>query len=484
MKSKSRLAIALAAVWLSGSAYASDWERILGTVPSGVAAPVNVFGFIQPTYFDTGGSTVQGLKGPAAIFNGEAPNFNLVAPDHSSSSSFNLLRARLAVRGTLSPISNNIDYFVMAEFGNNGFTYSNGQQVPRLIYANVTFNQLPFAHVQVGAMKTPGDLELLQGIANFTYVNFTNVTQQLMLNDYVSGEAISNGAGGYFVNPAGNNGAADTGIQLFDWFNNGPWVFSYAGMISDDSTLYNNANTGLPSYYGNLQEAYVLNHSKEGPHQAAISGWIWDQVKHEGLQSENGVTNPTTGAFTPTGGYTNQTYTYKRYGLGAQIRTGFMRPGAFRITGEWMRGTGWIIAPAAFGSPLGGLPAGGVCGAPTAGSTVTPNALCTETLYAGGNNAATGWYLESGVFVSKHLSVEARYDQYNRLTNSPQNERIFKTVTLGLNYYFKPSARVTLNYDINRLDVPYPQAGAAGSNAEAVTTSEDNVISVQTTIMF
>ncbi|HUW97677.1 MAG TPA: hypothetical protein VMV40_02385 [Acidiferrobacter sp.] len=482
MKKQSLVAVAVAAVCFAGVAQATNWLQLEGTEPNGIAAPIKVFGFIQPTYQDTGGSAVNGLVGPAATpFNGAVPRFNEVAPQHTASTGFGILRARLGVRGTVLPVNNKVDYFLMAEFGNNGYTETgSGGSTPRITDASVTFNEIPGARVRVGIFKTPGPEEDLQGIPDFDYVNFTNVSGQLILNQFVTGPAYAGGttgtpgigAGGYAVTSAPINAARDTGVQVFDWFNNGPWQFAYAGMIANGSTLYANNTANTPSYYGLLQEAYIFNHSK-GPHQAGISGWVWGHVGHEGLDVSNG-----TGL-----GFTQQDYTYKRYGLGAQFRSGFMKPGALRVTGELMRGTGWIITPEPFANTATGAAGAGTCGTASA----TSNGLCTEALYPSADNAAVGGYVEAGFFVSTHWDLEARYDQYNRLTNNPGLERIFKTTTLGIQYYISPKARVTLNYAFNRIDVPHLAAispAGAQTNALAVTSAKDNAIALQTTLIF
>jgi hypothetical protein len=493
VKKQSLLTAAVAAACFVGSAHATNWFQLQGTEPNGIAAPFRLFGFIQPTYEDTGGTAVNGLgplpNGHPNPYNGAVPKFNEVAPQDTSMSSFNMLRARIAVRGTVLPISNKIDYFIMAEFGNNNYTYSNGSYTPRLTDASVTFNEIPGMRVRVGLFKTPGPEEVLQGIADSDYINFTNVTGQLIQDQFVTGLAYAPssstqgvGPGGYLVNSAPIDAGRDQGVQLFDWFNNGPWQFAYAAMIGNGAPLYANAQTNSASYYGRLQESYIFNHSK-GPHQAGVTAWVWGHLGHQTLDVGATEPNPNTAtgqpSTVPSGGFTQQNYTFKRYGLGAQYRSGFMTPGALRVTGELMRGTGWIIAPAGFAGPVGG---------PTCGSaTNNSSGLCTETLYPGANNAAVGGYVETGVFVTKHWDLEARYDQYDRMTNNPGLERVFKTTTLGVQYYISPMARITFNYAINRIDIPHLSAvgpAAAQSNATAVASAKDNTIALQTTLLF
>ncbi|MHB1752562.1 MAG: hypothetical protein ACYCTF_07700, partial [Acidiferrobacter sp.] len=73
------------------------------------------------------------------------------------------------------------------------------------------------------------------------------------------------------------------------------------------------------------------------------------------------------------------------------------------------------------------------------------------------------------------------------MTNNPGLERIFKTTTLGVQYYISPMARVTFNYAINRIDIPHLSSvgpAAAQNNASAVASAKDNTIALQTTLLF
>ena len=49
-------------------------------------------------------------------------------------------RARIGIRGTMVPVSNDIDYFILTEWGQNGVTRDGG--AAHLLDASITFNQL------------------------------------------------------------------------------------------------------------------------------------------------------------------------------------------------------------------------------------------------------------------------------------------------------------------------------------------------------
>ena len=96
---------------------ATDWLMIQGTEPDGAAERARVWGFIQPQYNDIGDTKLK--AGPWA---GQDAVFNVIAPGLDTNSGFQLRRARLGVRGTGFPLDSNVNYFLLAEFGDNGIT--------------------------------------------------------------------------------------------------------------------------------------------------------------------------------------------------------------------------------------------------------------------------------------------------------------------------------------------------------------------------
>jgi len=454
---KNQLALAislLGGVGMVGTAHATNWLQLQGTEPAGVAAPVKVWGFLQPTYFYIKGNRSVSGATAASGLNGQVPNFNLVPPDFTSSSSFNLFRARVGVRGTVMPFDNSINYFVLAELGDNAYTNTGSagthSSATRMSDASITFNYIPGARVRVGLFKTPGPLEGLTGIQTLDYVQFTNVTQQLIQEPFFDTGAATVAAPlpgstttGYSASPSGGTIDAfrDTGVQVFDWFRSGPWETSYAAMVGNGSPNFTTDNNNGKDFYGMVQESYVLGNSA-GPRRRDVSSWLWYQHGNRTFNSQG--------------------YKRVRQGLGAQMRTGFMQPWAMRVTGEYMQGYGMIPVAQTFPS-------------------------ASATMYPGFNNRADGYYAESGLFVSKNIELDLRYDQYNRLTNSAADERSFKTWAMGVQYFFTPMARVTLNYEIRSVDVSHPgaiTAAAALQNAQAVTNSIGDRIDLQTTVQF
>ncbi len=484
-----RIAVTLAlagAASMSLPAYATNWLKLQGTQPPGVTARAKFWGFIQPGYARTPGTELPAtMKGGAAGLSGTRPNFNNIGPNQTSSNTFSLRRARIGVRGSVTPLSNNIDYFFLAEFGNNALSGSRGYH-PVITDASVTFNQLKeFVRFRLGLFKIPGAPEEgLQGIPMLPYVNFSTVSNQLILERFVTAKAstcwntstgqLSDGSvgssavcsgpgpsrtgipvasgGGVYSSVYGLGAFRDKGLMAFNWFRRGPWELTYGVMIGNGSAIDRLDTNNNKDINGRLQVSYIFGNSK-GPYRSDITGLVWYQ---NGDRAFNG-----------------RSYHRTRMGFGGMGRTGFMRPGAIRASAEYMFGKGMIFAGAPFRST-------GINGAKQ-----------PVTMFPGDNNGGRGFYVEGAVFATHHIQLEARYDQYDRLFNDPMNERMFRSWTLGAQYFFNPHARVTLNYAINSLDVQNPGAfpttkpgKAQLSNAEAVASSFDNRLDLQVTLIF
>jgi hypothetical protein len=116
---KNRLGAAVLASIFSCAAYATNWLQLQGNeAPS--APAFRVFGFIQPTYTWIEAEPVTTLQGAAAVHNGKYSTLNLNWPDLQHPHQFQMMRAGLGVRGKFS---DEINYFVALDAGENGTTY-------------------------------------------------------------------------------------------------------------------------------------------------------------------------------------------------------------------------------------------------------------------------------------------------------------------------------------------------------------------------
>ena len=238
MKNFKKVALAATVTAMLGgfasTANAVNWLMLQGTERDGQAPRAKVWGFLQPTYQkDTSDST--------------AAEPTRIGPNLEKQSQFQLQRARIGVRGIAMPLDSNVNYFVLAEFGQNAITDGGiygPRQGAKVTDASVTLNHIPGARLRMGLFKTPGPEEVFQGIFTFDYINFTDVSNQMMLERFTAGvNSSASGTNPFSANEASwdSFGAArDIGIQVFDSFKGNGWDHSYAVMIGNGNGL----NTG------------------------------------------------------------------------------------------------------------------------------------------------------------------------------------------------------------------------------------------------
>lgn len=446
---------------LSSNAFAANWLTLQGTEPEGAEQLAKVWGFVQVQYQDDS-SDPNGAGGYIPP--------KLIGPNLDSQSAFNVNRARIGVRGVAMPIDQKINYFMLLEMGNNGITEPEGS-FAKATDASITLNHLDGARFRVGLFKFPGSEEGLQAIHVFDYINFTWVTQQMLLERFANRAFTPN-------NPAttlppesrlnafdrGVGAFRDVGVQMFDWFDVAEdWELSYAVMIGNGNGLNfsdNDDNKDL-YLYTSLEKVY----GGRGPRREGLKFFAWSHTgKRTADLSADACANPalTFPACGPQGSGRISTvfnpveYDRDRMGVGVK----YLRNG-WRATAEYMDGEGMIWqAPhnASFGlGPGQGIPGGAGNGA-----------------LAEGN----GYYVEGGWRIPKSKwELDLRYDVYNRL-DGDQFEIEFKRTTLGVQYFFNPRVRIAINYEIREGNAPNFPAGA-GPNAQV--DGIDNRLALQIT---
>lgn len=420
---KSGLALSVAAA-VSAPAHAANWLMLQGTESADEAPRINMWGFIQVEY-------QKDYSDPNSAGGYIPPK--LIGPDLTSQDQFNVNRARLGARGTGFPLDNKVNYFLLAEFGNNGVT-NPGNDFARLTDASITLNQVPGARVRVGLFKYPGAEEGLQAIHVFDYVNFTEVTNQLLLerfpNQQYSGNVgtvtlpvdTSTGGLNQFNQPVG--GFRDTGIQIFDAFGDDKFEFSYAVMYGNGNGLNMSDPDDSKDVYGYLSTEWIYGGA--GPFREGLKLFAWYQDGQRLLdQTNDSVYNP-------------QSFDRTREGVGVKY---LKKP--FRVTAEYMEGDGMI-----FVGP----------------DKPTFDQNGTAANANGATGKGKGWYVEGGWYLNNNWQFDLRYDYYSRL-DGDQFESDWETWTAGVQYHFNKKSRVTLNYATR--DVHSPNFGAtAGPNAE------------------
>jgi hypothetical protein len=452
MKKLSPSLIMLAVLGLSQGAHAANWLEIQGNEPAN-APTFKLWGFLQPTYTYNKADKISGLSGAqAAPFNGQYLIPNLVGPDSTDKQAFQFNRARLGLRGVLNPVDKRINYFVLLDAGKNAVTREHSVV---LTDASMTFNYIPGARIRVGLFKLPtGEEALVPVHVAYDYVYFSSVTDNLLLERTVRPTSPSPGRTFQTPFPTGMtpakiagsvSGFRDIGIQVYDWFRKDAWEFSYAGMVSNGNNInYLGDDNSSKDFTGRLQASYIFG--GKGPKREDLSVFVWHQQGKRTFGSSD----------------------YDRVREG----TGFTyRQKAVHVAGEYMRGRGMI-----FVGPQ--LPFNDI-GAPA----IQPvNAVALSD-----SNKADGWYLSGGYQFLKDWEFDLRYDTLNRLTNSPANERDFKTWTVGTQYAINKDTRLTLNYEFRKQEVTNPLAitnAVQRANAQTIADNLGDRISLQLTYLF
>ncbi len=433
---------ATAIAMTSQSASAANWLMLQGTEREGQAPRAKVWGFIQPEYTNTSDTKLR-----AGPWSGQSAIFNQVRPDLKTSDGFNVIRARIGVRGTGMPLDSNVNYFFLAEFGNNGITRQGGGST-KITDASITFNHMKGARVRVGQFKTPGSEEGLQAIHVFDYINFTGAVNGLLLERFFDGNGSIAGTTSAFANrPNGPVSAfRDTGVQVFGAFKVGDWEHSYAAMIGNGNGIARGDNDDNKETY--LYWSSERIYGGKGPRRQGLKMYAWYQDGKRTLSGSNG-----------TGGAGE--YDRTRSGIGTTFRKGKIHANFEYITADGM----------IFNGTDGGAVAGSLNNAATAVSSF--NVATT--------GEADGYYMDFGYHITPKWEVDVRYDVYNRLTNSSAAERKFETLTLGTQYFFNKKSRFILNYELRDAEAPN-LAGSAVPNQ--ILGSIDDRLTAQILVIF
>lgn len=437
----------------SGNAFGANWLALQGTEAEGAEQLAKVWGFVQVQYQDDSSD-------PNAAGGFIPPK--LIGPNLDTQEAFNVNRARIGVRGVAMPIDQKINYFLLLEMGNNGITEPEGA-FAKATDASITLNHLDGARFRVGLFKHPGAEEGLQAIHVFDYINFTWVTQQMLLERFPNRRYTPN-------NPPtslppefrlnaferGVGAFRDVGVQVFDWFEFGnDWEWSYAFMIGNGNGLNFTDNDDNKDVY--LYTAFEKVYGGSGPRRQGLKLFAWSQQgKRTADLSADACTDPLAvfPACGPGGGgristvHNPEEYDRDRMGFGLK----YLRNG-WRATAEYMKGEG-MIWQAPHNSTFAIGPGQGIPVAASGGEQAGNGALAE----------GTGWYVEGGWRIPKtKWELDLRYDVYNRLDGN-QFEIEFKRTTFGVQYFFNPRVRVAINYEAREADAVNFASGA-GPNA-------------------
>lgn len=416
---------------ISSPLHAANWLLLQGTEKPSASERAKVWGFVQAQYQHDLSSGNNDKYTPA----------KLIGPNLTSQAMFNVNRARIGIRGTGMPIDSKLNYLLLTEFGNSGVTQA-GQRV-KVTDSSITSQHIPFFKMRFGLFKYPGSEEGLQAIHVSDYINFSTVSNQLMLerfpnnDNYVKkidtnnkelantdAQLLSNSANG-FEQPVG--AYRDVGVQIFDSFQMSDWEHSYAFMIGNGNGLnFGDNNTNKTTYYYASSEKIFTG---TGGRRQGIKFYGWYQTGLRAYDtdfsfSQTAIDDTTSPVFISSG-KTNYLH-FKRTRMGTGFK--YLRNG-IRVAGEYMSGEGMIFVGShkesfdmnQYGSDDGGY---GILG------------------------KANGWYLDAGWHIpGTRFEFDFRYDRYNRLTGD-NLEVNYSTITVGAQYFINKKARFTVNYAV------------------------------------
>jgi len=466
--------IATCTAFLGGAmmttANAANWLMLQGTEKDDAAPRAKVWGFLQPTYL-----SVDGTKLPVGGHSGQRSQFNTHQPDLASESTFQIMRARLGVRGIAMPLDSKVNYFLLAEYGNNGITnVGGGSGSVKLSDATVTLNHIKGMRVRLGQMKVPMAEELYQGIMTWNYINPSNIGNQQLIERPFWTDGTTACFSGSGTTAASNanylkfcNGDAqtqfrssavavrDTGIQLFDTFKAaGGWEHSYA-------LLYGNGGVGKDNRDGEFDTTLYWSSEKvfsgKGPWRDHMKFLAWN------TSGERTIYNSATLAAGGTLESAEEKHDRNLSGIGF-----IYQKNKFRFWAEYMKADGMIFN----GSTNGAVP-----GAVSSNGTGQVSQFLMST-----TGESDGGYIDFGYKITPKIELDVRYDWYNRVTNlAAAAQRDYVTTTLGLQYRFNKKAKLLVNYEMRELEAP-GQASTAGANRIGATM--DDKLSAQVFVLF
>ena len=464
------------------TANAVNWLQLQGVTEE--PYPL-VWGFLQPSYMQTSGSTLS--TGP---WRGQRAMINVIQPDLSSSQVFQIQRARIGVRGALAE-EENISYFILAEYGNNGITQpGGGGGRTTLTDATVTFSHIKGAKIRVGQMKIPMSEEVFQGIMAFNYINLTNIANQQLIERpfWTDGNTPCMLASNPLPAPAPQgpsdpmylqfcNGdaqtqfrsaavaARDTGIQVFDSFKSGPWEHSYAVLIGQGGANKDDRNDSLDNtlYWSSEKIFGGMKIFQQG---FKLYAWrtAGKRTIYDSFTLHNGGTSLEAA---------EREYDRKLMGVG-----GTYFDGKYRFWAEYIKVDGMI-----FNGSTGGAVPGSVNGlGPVPPAIPFPAGTVVAQFKTEPEGKGDGGYLDFGYRVKPNVELDIRYDWYNRVTNlAAADEFKFETWTFGAQYFFSPTAKLIVNYEKRSLEA----TGLPASDpANIIADDTDDRISAQVFLIF
>jgi hypothetical protein len=504
------LAVCLLSLVLSSGAHAANWFKLRGTEPGGTAHTLQVWGFLQPQFAKDNSDDIEGAVKALAPANGTKPIPGTLPPDRTSQQSFYMRRARIGIRGTMIPVSNDIDYFILTEWGQNGVTRGGG--AAHLLDSSITFNQLSRGVDDDGLANLGVRVRMGQFLFSQTSEALSHSTPGRRVHVFMPEgtfqtalmrPANDNGRRNWPEDEVSVNAGRDVGVELFDWvefkdpfFGGGPLEFTYSAAIGNGNTIGELDRDGNFRKYAWLSIAKLFDDTR-GPrrHDLQLYGFYQKgdiefnrDIDNNGVSDRQvgpgGDLNPgnlNVGPVSPgtrvvkNGNQSDEEQKFWGYGM-----TYFDKPfdslGQIRLEAEWLKQDGLI-----FDGPQ----------SPSAG--INDNFGGFESILYDFDGESTGWYVDAGYDIQGHLrslgipakrtTLNVRYDEFARNNGNAAREANFKTWSLTGEYFFHKKARATFTYQFRDYDAD-KREGVAKTNGNAVLKQVDNRIGLQVTFIY
>lgn len=479
-------------LFVVGSGYsdqteAANWFKMRGTEPGGTAHTLQVWGFLQPQYVSDRSGKIKPFTGGPQPLIGTTAVPATIAPNRKEQRSFYMRRARFGIRGTMLPISNDVDYFLLIECGQNGTNFPDHDCAA--LDTSVTFNQLSQGKTEDGLHKLGARIRIGQFLFSQTsealshstpgrrvHIFMPEATFQMALTRRV----VDNGPGNFTSKV---NGGRDVGIEVFDFAefksnNGGPWELTYSVAVGNGGTIGELNQDSNFRKYAWVSFAKLLDHTR-GPrrHDWMVYAW-WQKGDIEFNNDVNGDGTPDNTQINPVTGLAGvnrvafagnkRAYEQKYTGIGFE----YFGKNQLRIEAEYQRMTGLVFdgpqSPSAFYNKANGL-----------GLRYNPD------------GESEGWYIDVGYDINrwwkgkKRVTLNLRYDEFDRNKDDPTRAASFKTWSLTGEYFFHKKARATFTFQRRDFDADLRTAGSVPERVgNAVLGSVENRISAQVTFIF
>lgn len=393
---------------MNNKAYSVNWIMLQST-ESPMAPKEKLFGSLVVDYQYTDDT---GL--PVGPWAGQKAVFNQIGPQLTASSQLTLRKVKFGLRGNLD--NQQLNYRLMAMAGDNSVTRIDRDDRVRILDGSVTYNGIPHARLRLGMFKYPGAEEGIQFNAPGNFINYSNMSNQLLLERFFDNDGSNPNDSNL---PGGSSTFRDIGLMVFDSFRQNQWEHTYAAMLGNGSGISTRGNSQGIETYLYWSSEYVFG--GKGANQEGVKLFTWLQDGERALKSGVNL-------------QLEQDYDRRRMGIGFTYQRG-----EFRASTEVVKAEGMI--PNSVDS--GGLP-GRLNNAGTAVSSY--NLLPDEDAF--------GWYVACGYRLMERWWADVRYDQLDRATEISSNERKFTTWTLGTSYHFTPKLRLLINYEMRSNEAP------------------------------